>query len=104
MNKKTSMIKKITLVYKRPWTFVSKQTGETFSGFTYGGFLNTGKTITFTSQMDHEGKILVSDTPSYDDDYAIDVDLEQGWDEARGKLKWAEKKVDQAPSSEGLEN
>jgi len=63
-------MRKITIVEKRPYDFKGKD-GEQVTGNTYGGFLEDGEIINFSSKMNYD----VVFATSYDSEQAIEVDI-----------------------------
>lgn len=63
---------KITIIQKRPYKFTPEGGGEEVSGIMYGGFLEDGKVIEFSSQNDEYEPVVAA---NYDQIQAISVPI-----------------------------
>jgi len=61
---------KVCIGEKRKYEFVGKE-GDKISGFSYGGFLENGTAITFTSRRDYP----VGETLGYEPGEAVELDI-----------------------------
>lgn len=80
----------ITIVGVRSYKFSDKKTGETITGNSYGGYIEDGSYIVFSSR---EGEYDTHDSQQgkgFKRDLAEDIELYRKFDIMSGKSKWTD--------------